>query len=54
MADAIKERPDIGVEDPAHIPEVDPIRQGVQRIVLRTPRSESIGEAKKVRLIDGV
>jgi site-specific DNA recombinase len=54
VADAVEERPDVGVQNPVHFPQIDPVGERVQRIVLGTPRPEPIGEAEEVRLVDGV
>jgi hypothetical protein len=54
VADAVEERPDVGVEDPVHRPPGDPEGERIQRIVLGAPRSEPVGEAEEVRLVDRV
>lgn len=54
MADAVEERPDVGVEDPVHRPLGDLEGERVQRIVLGTPRTEPVGKAEKIRLVDRV
>ena len=45
---------DVGIEHPPHVLPLDSHRQRVERIVRSAPRSESVGEAEKVRLVDRV
>jgi hypothetical protein len=40
--------------DPVHRPPGDPEGERIQRIVLGAPRSEPVGEAEEVRLVDRV
>ena len=49
-----EERPDVGIQHPAHLSPVKPHRQGIQRIVLAAFGAEPIGEPDKVRLVDSV
>jgi hypothetical protein len=46
-----EERPDVGIQHPAHLP---PVQSHRQRIVLAASGAEPIGEPGKVRLIDRV
>ena len=45
---------DVRVEHPAHLLPLDPDRQRVQRVMRSAPRSEPVGEAQEVLLVDGV
>jgi hypothetical protein len=47
MAHAVEERPCVGIDDPVHLPAVNPGRQRIQRIVLAAPRPEAVGEAEE-------
>lgn len=42
VADRIEERAQIGVDDPIHLLRADRVRERVKRIVLATPRPESV------------
>ena len=54
VADAVEEGPDVGVQDPVHLSQIDPVGERVQRVVLRAPGTEPVGEAEEVRLVDSV
>src|SRR5215467_14987607 len=54
MGHGIEKALDIRVKHPVHLLPVNPGMEGVQRIVLAAPRSESIREAKEVLLVDGL
>ena len=54
MGHGIEKALDIRVKNPVHLLPVNPSMEGVQRIVLAAPWSESIREAEKVLLIDGL
>jgi hypothetical protein len=43
-----KKRPDVQIEHPAHFLALDPDIERIQRIVLASPRSESVRESQKV------
>ena len=45
---------DVGVEHPVHLLPLDPDRESIQRIMRAAPRSEPVGEAEEVLLVDGV
>ena len=45
---------DVRVQHPVHLAAFDPDRERVQRIMLGAPRSEPVGEADEVRLVDAV
>jgi len=49
----IEKAPDIRVRHPVHSFPEDTDMQGVQRIVLTTPRSEPIGKTDEILLVDG-
>src|ERR1700686_4250829 len=51
---ASKKAPDIRVQHPVHLLPINPGVESVQRIVLAAPWSESIREAKKILLVDGL
>jgi hypothetical protein len=48
----IEEAPDIRVKHPVHLLPENAGMEGVQRIMLAAPRPESVGEPKKVFLVD--
>jgi site-specific DNA recombinase len=50
VADAVEEGPDVGVQDPVHLSQIDPVGERVQRVVLGAPGTEPVGEAEEVRL----
>jgi site-specific DNA recombinase len=52
VADPVEERPDVGVEDPADVASLDPVRERVQRVVLAAPGPEPVAEAQELRLVD--
>src|SRR5208282_6820734 len=52
MGHGIEEAPDIRVEHPIHLLPENAGMEGVQRIVLASPRPESVGEPEKVLLVD--
>jgi len=54
VADRIEESCNIGVHYPVHLRAGDPNSQGVQRIVLATPRSEPVREPEEVFFVDCV
>jgi hypothetical protein len=49
----IQERADVGIEHPVHPAPAETDPERVQRLMLIAPGSEPVGEAEKVRLIDG-
>ena len=51
---ASKNAADVAVEHPVHLLRQQPGVQGVQRMVLTPARPESVREAEKVRLVDGI
>ena len=54
MAEPVEELLDIGVHDAVHVRARNPDRQRIQRIVLATPRPESVREPEEVRLVDRI
>jgi hypothetical protein len=54
VGDGIKVPTDIGIEHESHLSPCDGDRKRVQRIVLATPGSKSVGEAEEILLVDGV
>ena len=54
LADRSEEVPDVGVNDPVHLPLVDCHAQGVQRIVRSSSGPKPVGEAAEVAFVDGV
>src|SRR6202162_4736516 len=54
MGHGIEKALDIRIKHPVHLLPVNPGVESVQRIVLTAPRSESIREAKKILLVDGL
>jgi hypothetical protein len=54
VVDGVVEATDVRVEHPAHPPPHDPGRQRIQRPMRAAPRPKPMGEAEKVRLVDGV
>jgi hypothetical protein len=54
LAHRVKERSDVGVQCPAHLPAVDPDTERIQRIVRTAPRPESVREPEEVFLVDRV
>src|ERR1700674_3062690 len=54
MGHGIEKALDIRIEHPVHLSPVNPGVESVQRIVLAAPRTESIGEAKEILLVDGL
>src|ERR1700686_981601 len=54
MGHGIEKALDIRIKHPVHLLPVNPGVESVQRIVLTAPRSESIREAEKILLADGL
>src|SRR5580765_775139 len=54
MGRGIEKTLDVQIEHPVHLLPVNPGVECVQRIVLAAPRTEPIGKAKKVLLVDGL
>ena len=54
MADVVEEPLDVSVQYPVHRPVPNPDRKRVQCIVLSPSRSEPVGEANKVLLVDRI
>jgi hypothetical protein len=54
VVDGVEERADVGIEHPVHPAPAETDPERVQRLMLIAPGSEPVGEAEKVRLIDGV
>ena len=52
MVHRVEESRDVGVQDEAHFPLLDPDMERVQRIVLATTRPEAVAETEEVFLID--
>src|ERR1700722_12801326 len=52
MGHGIEEAPDIRVEHPIHLLPENAGMECVQRIVLASPRPESVGEPEKILLVD--
>ena len=52
MGHGIEEAPDIRVKHPVHLLPENAGVEGVERIVLAAPRSESVGEPEEVFLVD--
>src|ERR1044071_1457937 len=42
LADLIEERPDVGVENPAHLPAMDADAERIERVMRSAPRSEPV------------
>jgi hypothetical protein len=54
LADRVKERPDVGVHDIAHLLAVNPDTECIQRVMRAAPGPESIREPEEVFLVDRV
>ena len=54
MGRGIEKALDIQIEHPVHLLPVNPGVECVQRIVLAAPRTEPVGKAKEVLLVDGL
>src|SRR4051794_20651427 len=54
LADLVEERPDVGVQDVAHLLAVDPDTKRIERVMRSPPRPESVREPEEVFLIDRV
>ena len=54
VTDRIEEGSDIGIYNPVHLHTGDPRRECVQRIVLATPRTETVRKPKEVFFIDRI
>ena len=53
VVDRVEEPTDVGVEHPVHLLPHESHPERIQRVMLAAPRSESIGEAQEVHLVDG-
>src|SRR4051812_29040413 len=53
LVNRVEERPDVGVQDPAHLGAGDPNRDRVQRIVRAPSGPEPVRETEEVLLVDG-
>ena len=51
-AELIEERLDVGVENPADLACLDPVCEGIQRIVLAASRTEPIAETQELRHVN--
>ena len=54
MVDGVVEATDVRIEHPAHLPPQDPGRERIQRLMRAASGPKPVGEAEKVRLVDGV
>src|ERR1700674_5834824 len=54
MGHGIEKALDIRIKHPVHLLPINPGVESIQRIVLAAPRSESIREAEKILLVDGL
>src|SRR6266508_1476013 len=54
VVDGLEVPPDVGVEHPVHLLRQEPGVQRIQRVVRAAPQPKTIGEAKKVGLVDRV
>src|SRR6266699_1477163 len=54
MGHGIEKALDVRVKHPDHLLAIDPGVESIQRIVLAATRSESIREAEKILLVDGL
>jgi len=54
MGHGIEKALDIRIQHPVHLLPVNPGVESVQRIMLAAPRSESVREAEKILLVDGL
>ena len=54
MGHGIEKALDVRVKHPVHLLPINPGVESIQRIVLAAPRSESIREAEKILLVDGL
>src|SRR4029077_15711414 len=54
LTDRVKERPDVGVDDVAHLLAVNPNTERIQRVMRAAPGPESIREPEEVFLVDRV
>ena len=54
LADLIEERPDIGVQNEAHLLAVDTDTERIERSVRTAPKPESVAESKEVFLVDSI
>src|SRR5580658_6650732 len=54
MGHGIEKALDVRVKHPVHLSPINPGVESVQRIVLAALRTESIGEAKEILLVDGL
>jgi hypothetical protein len=52
VSNFIEKAPDISVKNPIHFPPHDPHPECIQRIVLASPRSETIREPQKVLFVN--
>src|SRR4051812_44250712 len=54
LAHRVEERPDVGVQDVAHLGAGDPDRERIERVVRPAPGTEAIREPEEVLLVDRV
>jgi hypothetical protein len=52
--DGVLDATDVRVEQPVHLPPVDPGRERIQRAMRAAPSPEPVAEAEEVRPVDGV
>jgi hypothetical protein len=52
VGDGIEKPLDVGIQHPVHLPSPDSLVECIQRVVLVSSRSETIGEAQEVHLVD--
>jgi hypothetical protein len=50
----VEEAADVGIEHPVHLPPMDAGGQGIERLMRTAPRSEPVGDAEEVDLVDRV
>ena len=54
VVDGVKEATNVRVEHPVHVSPTTSDRERVKRLMLITPGPETVGEAKKILLVNGV
>jgi hypothetical protein len=53
MVDGVEKATNVCVQHPAHAAPLDPDTQRIQRLMLATLWSKSVGETEKVHFVDG-
>ena len=54
LTDLVEERPDVGVQYPAHLSAIDPDTKRIQRVVRATSGPEPVRDSEEVLLVDRV